>query len=241
MNDRQGFWRRQFAPETTARQRTFDILFGILAPIFCVVADPIVFRTSGFGHPWIPYATGAYIFIGLEILTLTAWLAIPRKSPLLSLALAGPLLAGGLAAMGLGIRMLPLSLLGLLAIIGILGFTPFATGFVYLRNGLRAWRSLRGVEGYPLRREVAAAFAFLTMGIVVGGQWASDRSMSLLIADPDSDRARLIVRFLGGNRTDDIVSAWEKEKDPARKGRLAKLYFELTGTGIEDRQSMFRD
>src|SRR6185436_20234918 len=101
MSETQGFWARQFAPEVTRRQRGFDLFFGILAPIFCVVADPVVFRAAGpYGKPWIPYATGAYIFIGLEILTLGAWMAIPRKGPLLSLALAGPLFAGGLAGIG---------------------------------------------------------------------------------------------------------------------------------------------
>jgi len=32
---------------------------------------------------------------------------------------------------------------------------------------------------------------------------------------------------MGRSRTDDLVLAWQKETDPARKGRLAKIYFEL--------------
>ena len=232
MSGRQEFWRRQFALPATSWQRYFDIVFGIGAPIVCVFADPCIFRADGtmFRRPWIPYATGAYIFIGLEILTLAAWLALPKKSPLLNLALAGPLFIGGLASIGLGIRMLPLTLLGLIAIIGVLGLTPFLTGFVFLRNGLRAWRSLQGAEGPSHRREIALLFAFLTMSMAAGGEWAGQRSMDQLIADPDSSHARRVGRWLGGIRADEIFRAWRNETDPARKDRLGRLYREVTGT-----------
>jgi hypothetical protein len=235
------FWRRQFALPATSWQRYFDVMFGILAPIVCVVADPIVFRSGGFGRPWIPYATGAYIFMALEILTLTVWLALPKKSPLLNVALAGPLFAGGLASIGLGIRMLPISLIGLIAVIGVLGFTPFLTGFVFLRNGLRAWRSLQGVDGLVLRREIAFLFAFLTMSMAIAGEWAGHRSVVPLIAEPNSPRALQLARWLGTSRADDLYLAWEKETDPVRKDRLAKTFREVTGQDVETRQSVLRD
>ena len=237
------FWRRQFLGPATWGQKCFDVVFGILAPVVCVVADPIVFKTSGsLTTPWISYATGAYVFIALEILTLSAWLFIPRKGPLPTLALAGPLLAGALASACLGLRMLPLSLIGLMVFIGILGFTPFVTGFVFLRNGLRAWRSLGEEHRSEFHRGIAVFFAFFTMAVAVGGQWTSDRSMAALVADPDSPRARQVVRWLGtGSQADDLVAAWEKETDPIRKERLAKTYREVTGRDVEDRQQTLRN
>jgi hypothetical protein len=39
-----GFWRRQFMPPTTKRQKIFDVLFGVIAPVLCFVFDPIVFK-----------------------------------------------------------------------------------------------------------------------------------------------------------------------------------------------------
>src|SRR6266480_2009060 len=41
--------------------------------------------------------------------------------------------------------------MGLLMVIGILGFTPFVTAIVYFRNGYRAALNTAGLAAYPLR------------------------------------------------------------------------------------------
>ncbi len=163
---RQGrpFWRRQFAADVTPAQRRFDITFGFVLPILCFVFDPIVFREwmsdrpGIFGH-WQLYV---YTVSALEMVALAAWLskAVGRGRP--PAALGGMLLAGGLFSLVVGVVMLPISLLGLILLLGVFGFTPFFTAVVYLRNGWRAANP--GRAGDDMGWRDAAAFAF---GIVL--------------------------------------------------------------------------
>lgn len=135
-NDRPGFWKRQFTGEPTARQTVYDVVFGILMPVICLVADPIVFAGTNrlLNHyRWLAYST-----IGGEMLILALWLLLRRRLGSASLFFAGPLLAGGVLALAIHAYMLPWTLIGMLFLVGILGFTPMMTGIAYLRNGFRA-------------------------------------------------------------------------------------------------------
>jgi hypothetical protein len=223
-------------------QRYLEIAFGIVAPIVCVIADPCVFRNRGwFDGAWIPYPMAAYVFIALEIAALAAWMFLPRKGPLVTLALAGSLFAGALASAGLGLRMLPLTVSGLIFLIGFLGFTPFLTALVFHLNARRAWRSIPETDRSRATREIAVLFAFLPMILAIGAEWAARYSMNRLIGQPESQESRKLARWLGSTRTDDVVLAWETEKDPDRKHKLAKLYRQLTGEDVEARLDRLRD
>lgn len=41
------FWARQFARETTPEQALFDLTFGLMVPLLCLLFDPIVFSGRG--------------------------------------------------------------------------------------------------------------------------------------------------------------------------------------------------
>ena len=84
MSETAGFWSRQGTPPATRGQILFDVVFGIVLPIACILSDPIVFR-SGHGPGMIfPFPAFAYAFIGLEALLLAGFLAVPRKAVLFS-------------------------------------------------------------------------------------------------------------------------------------------------------------
>src|SRR5215207_8680051 len=51
-----GFWERQFQPEPTMSQRRFDWAYGVIIPLICVAADPIVFRHQGMLSAYQPFA-----------------------------------------------------------------------------------------------------------------------------------------------------------------------------------------
>lgn len=123
--------------------RFFDVLFGILLPIFCLAADPVVFA----GWAFQPVAVA---FIVTEAVILWIWLGLRGRLRKSAIWFAGPLAAGGIFALALGTAMLPLSLLGLLLLIGILGFTPFLTAFCYFRAAAQAWRRGGGGRRAPL-------------------------------------------------------------------------------------------
>lgn len=138
---KQRFWPRQFSKTITSRQKFFDLAVGAVIPILLLIFDPVVFRHTGLcvGPVLGGYATFGYLAIGLGSLTLAVWLLAAESRRTLAAPVAGVLLAGALFAGGVGVALVPVSIFGLLTVgIGILGFFPFLTAFVYLRNGVRA-------------------------------------------------------------------------------------------------------
>jgi len=127
-----GFWQRQFSVNVTRQQMIFDVIMGIFAPILCLIFDPLVFNELLSSSLKL-----VYIIIGLEIVTLALWLIFGIHLKPFAEFIGGILLSGALFALVIGIFLLPLSFLGLIFIIGILGLTPFFTTFVFLRNAVR--------------------------------------------------------------------------------------------------------
>ena len=68
--------------------------------------------------------------------------------------------------MSVGIYLIPFSLLGILFVgVGLLGFTPLLSGFVFLRNSFRALES--SAEDMPPRYVVRAAMLAVIYALVV--------------------------------------------------------------------------
>lgn len=240
------FWRRQFNDSPTRAQFRFDIIFGLVIPVLCFVFDPIVFRS------WIlddgiyqRYQFLAYAASAFEIATLGCWLFVVRKFPEWSRPAGGVMFAGGLLSGAIGLAILPFSFMGLLiAGLGVLGFIPFVTAIVYLRNGVRAIRLNR--TGAPVPGAVFASVAFgiiVTFGIPMAAQVGAERAVrlaraELLAGEEISTPRRRIVRLItrtSGEQFDDIVREYAVETDPERRQRLAHAYAVLTGEGIERR------
>lgn len=162
---REKFWPRQFSPTITTGQIVFDIIVGAIIPIVLLYVDPTVFRTTGVGNgnPVLSnYAIFAYLAIGLGILTLTGWLFVGELRQTGAAFIAGVLLTGALFAMTVGVVLAPFSVLGLFMCIGALGFFPFLTAFVYLRNGIRAFRAASAVS-----TNYTPLFASLLVGAIL--------------------------------------------------------------------------
>jgi hypothetical protein len=140
---RKKFFRRQFQSDMTTKQKVFDWLFGVVLPVICFVADPIVFKGYGMGKGALlgslkPFA---YLLSFTLVMTLSAKLIWNEKLKWLNAFLSGLFAVGTIISLCVGIVLLPLSLLGLFFIIGILGFTPFLSGFVYLRSSVCCFKS----------------------------------------------------------------------------------------------------
>ena len=230
------FWRRQFASEITGGQVAFDVAVGILLPLLCLALDPIVFRSVGLLDP---YAGPAYGTIGLAFLTLAIWLIFRRAA----FVMAGALAASAGFALLIGIVLLPYSVFGMLAFVGVLGFAPFLTAFVYWRNGVRAFARARsgGTGPRELGGILAAAAAFV---VLLGLPWATQvvasrevtRVTDAALASGDfatSVAALERIRWLVD--ADALVRRYQRESVPERRRRLAGLYLSFTGRPIEDR------
>jgi hypothetical protein len=142
-NNPQGFWRRQFGDRPTETQFNFDVAFGLVLPVLCFVFDPGIF------HRWLDADAGffgrgrlfVYCASAVEMATLACWLFAGPRLGAWSRPAGGVMKAGGIFSLLVGLLILPFSVLGIfVGGLGLLGFIPFATAVVYLRNGARALR-----------------------------------------------------------------------------------------------------
>lgn len=135
-----GFWKRQFQQPSTRAQRKFDWLFGVILPVICFTFDPIVFtNATSLGS----YKSFGYILSFVSVMAMSAWLIWGAKLKWLNAFLAGLFIVGSVVSLGIGIIIFPISVLGLIILIGALGFTPLFCAVVFLRNSVRAFRAAK--------------------------------------------------------------------------------------------------
>jgi hypothetical protein len=232
--------------ETTSRQIIFDIVFGILVPIICLIFDPIVFR----GHIstyLVSINLFAYSSVGLGIFTLSIWLLFKTESTIINSLIAGALLTGALLAFVLGIAILPYSLLGLYLIIGIFGFTPFLTAFVFLRNGIKAIRKIQPIKNKFFFLGSMFIGIVLVFGLPLEIQSRGSKLVSQsieTIANGKQEEVKLATKNLkiafwcSNSCYDEIVWSYYKEENETKRQLISSSYRELTGENIK--QKLYR-
>jgi hypothetical protein len=134
------FWKRQFQDQSTKLQRKFDWFFGVVLPLACCFFDPLVFKgaISHNGALLGEYKPFAYLLSYASIILMMLFLLYGQKLKWFNAVLAGLFIVGSTISLLVGIAIFPLSLLGLVVLIGVMGFTPFFAAFVYFRNSIRA-------------------------------------------------------------------------------------------------------
>lgn len=158
-------WRRKFSNPPPI----FDFIFGIVVPILCLYFDPVVFYDkvpcSNTPLPLAPYQIFMYIAMGLGMIILAIWLVVGNKITHGLGLIAGVFFVGTALAATIGIVLLPMSLPGLLICLGVLGFIPFLTAYVYFRNGIRT--VLRARQQNPSRSSTRLIAAILTGALLI--------------------------------------------------------------------------
>jgi len=247
-----GFWRRQFSPQATTPQVVFDVVFGIVGPILCFIFDPIAFREGigGFGKPLFQaYQVFAYMFSAFAMAVLTVWLVFGSRLTFGRRFISGVLVSGGLFCVVIGCLLLPFSVIGLVILIGIFGFTPFATAIVYLRNASRAARA-------PQDSAPVVHFGAFVLGCVLAPgapallsltvhQIAATSVNEILHGDAQhvaaaTERLKM-MRFFANPEVDGLVDAYSGERDSARQDILRNSYREITGEDLEARRRALDD
>ncbi len=127
-------------------------VWGIVFPVLCVFYDPGILHEPWISPPgpmsfprglqsdiritWQSVSSPISIFslsaIAIECVTLGVWILLQPRNPWIADFFIGMLSFGIVLAMLVGICLLPLSLMGLVLLIGILGITPFMTFRAYL-------------------------------------------------------------------------------------------------------------
>ncbi len=241
------FWRRQFQEKPTTGQTKFDWLFGVIMPAICFLFDPIIFKGGLHDEPMFgKYKPSAYILSYFSILALMAFLLLGKKTKYFNAFFAGLFLTGGIISLIIGVILSPISLIGLVVLIGALGFTPLFTAFVYLRNTFRAFQTAKPFldtgklwKGYVL----TAIFSFVfpvalnfqierIFSAVANGNAETVRAnaRTLRIFAPIINPERLLKEY----RYSDWQNLDEKQQ------AIAELYKNLTGKNA-DKVNMFTD
>lgn len=249
---RPSFFSTQFSVDTTSGQRIFDVFFGIAAPILCFFADPIVFKV-GFaigGQPVLGrYQVFAYLLSAIVIAVLVIWLLLEEHLEAYSSLIGGVFVAGALFSLLVGLIILPFSLLGLVFVIGLPGFTPFLTAFVYLRNGVKVFRRSKHT-----RVRLKTAGALLAVSISIGLPALVSYQLDLMVsqsvdvllngdalhAEAAVDRLRWLP-VVPESSLDSLVFAYRREQDGERKQTLKRYYYEATGRDIDWRLRLMDD
>lgn len=240
-----GFWKCQYALNATVPQIVFDIFFGAILPVVCLLMDPGIFRgnglpgTSRLAH----FGLFAYLEIALCIAALIFYLVTRRSSRFL----AGMLYAGMLFSLAVGIMILPLTIVGVFMLIGVLGLTPFLTGFVFQRNARRCWRR-SSRKSSPTAIFVAAFAAAMTMFAPLAIQFEAvkitDNAMLRLRTGTDEEASRAIHTLKMACvvvDTDRLAMAYGNTDDKKVRERLSRAFHELTGEKVEDRLADLND
>lgn len=242
---RQPFWPRQFQPETTVPQTVADLLFGVILPLLCFIFDPVVFRGNFvLGRPILGEVRFlAYMTAFIEIATLLVWLLRRECLGAHAVAVSGFLYAGALVSLLIGICILPLTLIGIAFFgIGLLGFIPFVTAFIFLRNARRAFNLCARQRVGPRR---LAAF-LMGVTFVIGFPLAAHLKLSrgaqhaltkiiegnAYEAEAATEQLKFINYFTEPDTTG-LISAYLKEQDTARRERLSRAYQKLTGRQLD--------
>jgi hypothetical protein len=152
--ENKGFWRRQFQREPTRMQRGFDWAFGVVMPIICFAFDPIVFKGTPPNGILGDYTPFAYSLALVSIVSMTVWLGWGKHFRFANAIFGGLFAVGGLISLIVGLTLLPFSLIGLIILIGALGFTPLFTSVIYFRNSYRAFLSAEETSSPPLVRHM---------------------------------------------------------------------------------------
>lgn len=241
-----GFWRRQFAETRTRRQVAFDVIFGIVLPVICLAFDPIVFRRGfPFGSGLHPFATAAYAFIGFEMAVLAAWLFLQPRLGRSAAYFAGPLLAGFLPSLTLGILISPLSVIGIFYLgIGLLGFTPFLTAFVFWRNGVRSLVQSKPGFAPACSTGLVLVGMLITAAPPLAAHHLASRAIQRVLSRPSSADAVNHARRLGcvlPLPTDALALEYGREQDVHRKAHLARAYREIADRDVEERLAVLSD
>ena len=252
---KESFWARQFSSTITTPQLAYDVIFGIVMPILCFIFDPAVFTNDAFGLAIVPlaqYKWFVYLFSALSIISLAAWLLAYRAAKsaggIVAGFIAGILLAGAACSFVIGCAILPLTLFGLMFLIGVLGLTPFLTALVYLRNGIRA---LKLAEPNARQPKLVGSL-LLGVLIVIAVPYVAHVSLNRMVAQAVSDlnqadpqvvdAAVRRLKWVGwSGDMDHLVWAYSKEQDQTRKQNLARAYREITGNNIDHRLAVLLD
>ena len=239
-------------PTQSKTDYLFDFGFGVIAPLICLIVDPVVFKGGRIflssGGLLAPFKIAAYTAIGLGVAALAVWLIFRPRLLAYSDYFVGIFVMAQVAAFLLAVVLLPFSVIGItLAGLGCLGFIPFGTAFVFYRQRKRARTDAAAL---PHRRRNAFIAMFAVIAIPILLQWMTSRyvgsAIHTILTNADSTPAAISQLKAAFWCSDECFYELALDysnayNDPARQQYLADLYHEITGGDIRTQISTFSD
>ena len=242
------FWPRQFGAVETSAQDKFDVVFGLILPGLCFMADPLIFKNGIAGPPELQnYQLVVYAISTVQMGLFVVWRTFRKRVSWVAPLFAGAFFAGALLSFVIGVTILPVTLIGLLFGIGVLGFTPFVTSFVYLRQGIRALRVPLKDSRRTAKLSAATLGAVLAIAVPQVASVKYDRVVSASVHDvilgdaatAEAAATRLHrLHFVPAKYFQVMESAYVSETDPAKQKILRRTYKDITGEYIKERRSL---
>jgi hypothetical protein len=224
------------------------LIFGIILPVICFVADPIVFKGGSFGTAWFgTFKPFAYVLSFIAVMATSAWLIWGEKLKGINAVLAGLFAISGLISLGIGIILLPFSLLGLFVIIGILEFTSLFTSMVYLRSAVRAYQTAKPfLENKLLINSfiLSAVLSFIFPAILnlkVKESLDEIKNGDIKAIQANTERLKFIAPLVNFDVLAEEFASENNRLDNQRRDVLADAYQQLTGENIESRVNCLMD
>jgi hypothetical protein len=140
----------------------WDLFAGVVAPVVLIAIDRPVLAMHSMPEGMLFLRPYSSILVLLSATVMVLWWKTHARPRWFHGLLAGALFAGATFAFGLAVVMTPLAILGLLILIGVLGFFPWITCAVFVRAATRAGASAEQAGGGRSRARVA-------LEAVVGG------------------------------------------------------------------------
>lgn len=236
------FWARQFAADSTPSQDAFDVIFAVVLPIFVLVTDPVVFRARTFGMSLLgDFQLVAYVNAAISMAVFLAWRTFQTRVSSFGGAFAAVFFLSAICSGVIGIAILPYSVIGLMVLIGVLGFTPFFTAFVFLRNGVRAARFCQSASSARYIAMMAAGVLMVILPVVVSVriETAIASSVETVIvgnvvdAKDAADRLKRYP-FVPDKYRQQLVHAYWREVNPFKRAVLKQVCEDITGDQIRE-------
>jgi hypothetical protein len=184
------------------------------------------------------YKPFAYSASAIAIALMVTWLLFRDRLGWLNALFAGAFFAASTISLAIGAVLLPISLIGLVILVGALGLTPIFTGVIFLRNGVRALRAAK-LDVTNVKLDYASIVGTLwALAIPFTLQMEVNRSIDLIAhGTPETIRVqglklRLLAPIVDASQIRRISR--NESLGSEQRNETEALYRQLTGKEVDN-------
>jgi hypothetical protein len=194
------------------------------------------------------YQLVTYLFASVAMGVFLTWRTFRTRLSRFGGVFAGVFFLSAICSAVIGLALLPYTLIGLTVLIGMLGFIPFFTALVFLRNGIRAahMSNPSSASGFLAAMLAGGLIAMAPVVASIRIERVIDSSVNTLvtgnIVEANEAAARLRrFPFVPDKYRHQIVEAYWREVNPFKRAVLKHAYEDMTGQELREWTPMMAD